>query len=158
MKMQTNIEYFNSYSYDPNKSLNKSFSTDSARFKYLKNSYEGFIEKPIFGHGLASFRRNNPVFTDDGRLVRYPVTHNDFAQIVYELGLIGLITFFGMIFLNLRSLLIDIKKTESKIMLVQLLLLILAINSINLIDHILFWFIMAITYKSFRGDKIPKPN
>ncbi len=157
MKMQTNIEYFNSYSYDP-KSLNKSFSTESARFKYLKNSYEGFIEKPIFGHGLASFRRNNPVFIDGGSLIRYPVTHNDFAQIIYELGLIGLITFFGMFFLNLRSLLTNIKKTESKIMFVQLLLLILAINSINLIDHILFWFIMAMTYKSFRDKKIPKPN
>ena len=77
---------------------------------------------------------------------------------IYELGLIGLITFFGMFFLNLRSLLTNIKKTESKIMFVQLLLLILAINSINLIDHILFWFIMAMTYKSFRDKKIPKPN
>ncbi len=158
MKMQTNIEYFNSYSYDLNKSLNKSFSTDSARFKYIKNSYEGFVEKPIFGHGLASFRRNNPVFTDDGRLIRYPVTHNDFAQIIYELGLIGLVVFFGMLFLNLRSLLTYIKKTETKIMLVQLLLLILAINAINLIDHILFWFIMAITYKSFREEKNLKAN
>ena len=158
MKMQTNIEYFNSYSYDSNKSLNKSFSTDSARFKYIKNSYEGFVEKPIFGHGLASFRRNNPVFTDDGRLIRYPVTHNDFAQIIYELGLIGLVVFFGMLFLNLRSLLTYIKKTETKIMLVQLLLLILAINAINLIDHILFWFIMAITYKSFREEKNLKAN
>ncbi len=158
MKMQTNIEYFNSYSYDSNKSLNKSFSTDSARFKYIKNSYEGFVEKPIFGHGLASFRRNNPVFTDDGRLIRYPVTHNDFAQIIYELGLIGLVVFFGMLFLNLRSLLTYIKKTETKIMLVQLFLLILAINAINLIDHILFWFIMAITYKSFREEKNLKAN
>ena len=158
MKMQTNIEYFNSYSYDSNKSLNKSFSTDSARFKYIKNSYEGFVEKPIFGHGLASFRRNNPVFIDDGKLIRYPVTHNDFAQIIYELGLIGLVVFFGMLFLNLRSLLTYIKKTETKIMLVQLLLLILAINAINLIDHILFWFIMAITYKSFREEKNLKAN
>ena len=156
--MQTNIEYFNSFSSDSNESLNKSFSTDSARFKYLKNSYEGFIEKPIFGHGLASFRRNNPVFSDDGKLIRHPTTHNDFAQIMYELGLIGLIVFIGMLYLNLRSLFTNIHKIENKILVVQFLMLILAINSINLIDHILFWFIMAMTYKSFRDKKIPKPN
>tara|TARA_B100002019_G_C21229938_1_gene579524 strand:- start:332 stop:1138 length:807 start_codon:yes stop_codon:yes gene_type:complete len=158
MKMQTNIEYFNSYSYDPNESLNKSFSTDSARFKYLKNSYEGFIEKPIFGHGVASFRRDNPVFADDGSLLRHPVTHNDFAQIIYELGLIGLIIFLGMLYFNLKSLSINMQKTENKIMAIQLLVLILAINSINLIDHILFWFIMAITYKSFADRKFLQPN
>ena len=156
--MQTNIEYFNSYSYDPNESLNKSFSTDSARFKYLKNSYEGFIEKPIFGHGMASFRRDNPVFADDGSLLRHPVTHNDFAQIIYELGLIGLIIFLGMLYFNLKSLSINMQKTENKIMAIQLLVLILAINSINLIDHILFWFIMAITYKSFADRKFLQPN
>jgi len=158
MKMQTNIEYFNSYSYDPNESLNKSFSTDSARFKYLKNSYEGFIEKPIFGHGVASFRRDNPVFADDGSLLRHPVTHNDFAQIIYELGLIGLIIFLGMLYFNLKSLSTNMQKTENKIMAIQLLVLILAINSINLIDHILFWFIMAITYKSFADRKFLQPN
>ena len=158
MKMQTNIEYFNSYSYDPNESLNKSFSTDSARFKYLKNSYEGFIEKPIFGHGVASFRRDNPVFADDGSLLRHPVTHNDFAQIIYELGLIGLIIFLGMLYFNLKSLSTNMQKIENKIMAIQLLVLILAINSINLIDHILFWFIMAITYKSFADRKFLQPN
>ena len=158
LKMQTNIEYFNSFSYDSNESLNKSFSTDSARFKYLKNSYEGFIEKPIFGHGLASFRRNNPVFSDDGKLIRHPTTHNDFAQIMYELGLIGLIVFIGMLYLNLRSLFTNIHKIENKIMVVQFLVLILAINSINLIDHILFWFIMAITYRSFKNKKTLESN
>ena len=158
MKMQTNIEYFNSYSYDPNESLNKSFSTDSARFNYLKNSYEGFVEKLLFGHGVASFRRNNPVYSDDGKLLRHPVTHNDFAQIIYELGLIGLIIFLGMLYFNLKSLLPNMQKTENKIMAIQILVLILAINLINLIDHILFWFIMAITYKSFSDTKITQPN
>ena len=122
----------------------------------LKN--EGFIEKPIFGHGVASFRRDNPVFADDGSLLRHPVTHNDFAQIIYELGLIGLIIFLGMLYFNLKSLSTNMQKTENKIMAIQLLVLILAINSINLIDHILFWFIMAITYKSFADRKFLQPN
>ena len=107
---------------------------------------------------MASFRRDNPVFADDGSLLRHPVTHNDFAQIIYELGLIGLIIFLGMLYFNLKSLSINMQKTENKIMAIQLFLLILAINSINLIDHILFWFIMAITYKSFADRKIPQSN
>ena len=86
------------------------------------------------------------------------MTHNDFAQIIYELGLIGLIIFLGMLYFNLKSLSTNMQKTENKIMAIQLLVLILAINSINLIDHILFWFIMAITYKSFADRKFLQPN
>ena len=157
MKIKTNIEYFNSESFDEKNSY-KSFSPEGARFGYLRRSYEGFLQKPIFGNGFASFRRNNPIYDDKGTYIRSPVTHNDFAQIIYELGLIGLISFCFMIFFNFKSLMSTIRKSESKVKFIQLVILILAINSINLIDHIIFWFIIALTLNNFSKSKLSESD
>ncbi len=158
MKIETNIEYFNNYSFDRENSY-KSFSSEGARYDYLTKSYEGFMQKPFFGNGFASFRRDNPIFDNQGNYIRSPVTHNDFAQIIYELGLIGLISFCFMFFFNFKSLLPTIKKSESKIKFFQLIILILAINSINLIDHIIFWFIIALTLNnSFKSKPLESDN
>ena len=157
MKIETNIEYFNSDSFDKENPY-KSFSSEGARYDYLRRSYEGFMQKPFFGNGFASFRRNNPIYDDQGSYIRSPVTHNDFAQIIYELGLFGLISFCFMFFSNFKSLLSTIRESESKIKFVQLIVLILAINSINLIDHIIFWFIIALTFNNSFKSKLLESN
>jgi hypothetical protein len=148
MKMNTNVEYFNNYSFDPEKY--QFIPLEGARINYLKRSYEGFVQKPFFGNGFASFRNNNPIYDREGRLIRRPVTHNDFTQIAYELGLLGIITLFGMIFINLKSLIPSVNEVESKLMIFQIIILMAAMNAINLLDHILFWFIMAMTYKTYK--------
>jgi hypothetical protein len=55
---------------------------DRQRLANIFQGINGVIEKPIFGHGPTSFRRNNEFDK---------VSHNSYITAAYELGLFGLI-------------------------------------------------------------------
>jgi O-antigen ligase len=55
---------------------------DKQRLENISQGINGAIEKPIFGHGPTSFRRNNEFDK---------VAHNSYITAVYELGFVGLI-------------------------------------------------------------------
>ena len=59
------------------------------RMKYAQEALKGFLERPLFGHGIMSFSANHAEYRPDGSLLRRPSSHNDYLQVLYELGLIG---------------------------------------------------------------------
>lgn len=61
---------------------------ESHRFKLVKFALEGFSESPIIGKGTSTFRGQDATGGS--------MTHNDYAQILYELGLLGFIFFIGI--------------------------------------------------------------
>ena len=126
---------------------NKTFSSEGARFNYIKLSVEGFFEKPLFGHGITSFRKNHETLDVSGQIVRKPVTHNDFAQILYEMGLLGLLSFLSLFIFNFLKVYMDssLKSDLSLTIFFQLITLAIALNSGNYIDHSVFWMFMGIT-------------
>lgn len=125
----------------------KTFTKEGARFNYIKLSFEGFLEKPFFGHGLTKFRKNNETLDNQGKIIRKPVTHNDYAQIIYEMGLLGLISFFSLFIFNFLKIYKTsrFKSDESINIFIQCLILAISLNSGNYIDHSVFWMIMGIT-------------
>ncbi len=127
--------------------VNKSFSLNSSRGQYILLSLQGFKEKPIFGNGFGNFRNNTKIYDVDGSHLRSPVTHNDFLQILYELGLVGLISFIFLFlfnFMRIRKMATELRYL-SAVMLTQIFLVAISLNAINLIDHPIFWILMAMT-------------
>lgn len=77
------------------------------RIRYIDNSLELFSEKPILGHGLGSWKIESLRFQDfnsDNIIIPYYV-HNDFLQILVEIGLLGFIMYFSL-FIIIISILI----------------------------------------------------
>ena len=135
--------------------VNKSFSLSSSRGQYILLSLQGFKEKPIFGNGFGNFRNNTKIYDADGSHIRSPVTHNDFLQILYELGLVGLISFIFLFlfnFIRIRNMATEIR-CLSAVMLTQIFLVATSLNAINLIDHPIFWILMAMTCVKQNYDK-----
>lgn len=64
---------------------------DKQRLENIFQGVNGVIEKPFFGHGPTSFRRNNQF---------NKVAHNAYITTAYELGFVGLIVFL-IIFIRL---------------------------------------------------------
>lgn len=66
------------------------------RFMLITVALQGFVNKPLFGNGVATFRGLD---VTGGSL-----SHNDFAQILYEMGLIGMALFLTMFFVSFYDL------------------------------------------------------
>ena len=136
--------------------VNKSFTKESSRFDYISKSVDGFLEKPLFGNGFSSFRTNHSYFDEQNRLIRKPVTHNDFAQVLYEMGLLGFSSFLYLFLFNINRYRYYGKDNFlSTIMLSQLILLGVSLNIINLTDHAIFWIVMALTLIKNTNQKSP---
>lgn len=76
----------------------KSFATfEGHRFRLLHSGFQGFVASPLFGHGMTSFRSQDKT----GR----SLSHNDYIQILYELGLIGFLAFLAILAISLKDLL-----------------------------------------------------
>ncbi len=133
-------------------------NTSSSRLRYLHEAWDGFIQKPVLGHGFASFSRNNPVrcAPDDAicaqlhgqnGIVRYPSTHNDYAQILYELGGTGIFLFLWMTGTSWVGL-FRMKTTPSDSwmregLLVSFTVLGISLLMINAYDTVPFWFLIG---------------
>lgn len=64
----------------------------SYRVRNLVDVLNGFHEKPVLGHGIHSFVSKY-----------HHATHNDFTQILYELGLVGFVSFVMIFWVHIRK-------------------------------------------------------
>ena len=161
--MQINSENYKDITQEEeniNYNTSKTFTSEGARFTYIKLSYQGFLKKPLLGHGLTTFRKNHNILDEKGELKRKPVTHNDYAQILYELGLLGLLSFLYLFVFNFMRLYknTSLKSNESIIILIQLLTLAVSLNSGNYLDHALFWIVMGLTLSKTNQSQIQNNN
>ena len=115
---------------------------------YVQKALKGFPEKPLFGHGITSFAFDHAEYRPDGSLLRRPSSHNDYVQVLYELGLIG----FGFLGLFLLVCFWGLWKADDVLgdmrwvrdgQLVSLAVLTFALNAINAYETVPFWFITA---------------
>ena len=108
------------------------------RYTLLLQSLEGFATSPIFGRGLGSSRQG-------GR----SESHNDYARILYEFGLVGLLLFGSIIWISFRDLRSckELVPPEHKWLLdgqvVALIGTFLMLLLINAYDSLPVWFILA---------------
>lgn len=80
--------------FDPNRFVSLRHYLHSHRAEYITEALSGFLEKPVFGHGVYAF------------MTKYRhATHNDFTLILYELGLVGFASFLLIFFVSLKNLL-----------------------------------------------------
>ena len=144
LKGLSNKQIYSEKNYDIS-SAKEVFSYDSSRFQHLINAFKGFNDKPFFGHGLTTFHQNHHEYDNDNNLIRKPISHNDYAQVLYELGLIGSLLFFYLFLKIFYRLIINNQKDEFKtIKIIQFLILLISLNFINLIDHALFWVYLSL--------------
>lgn len=117
------------------------------RYKLALDSFQGFLEKPVWGHGLASFQHDHYEYTPLGELVRKPLTHNDYVQILYELGVVGMALMTLIVFFSLFALWKAKRKNDLYEILtcqiIQFLTLLFIMNFANIYDSPLFWFVLA---------------
>ena len=77
------------------------------RLSFYKKSISLFNEKPLFGHGLGSWKykslQNNN--TENKNILVPYYTHNDFLQTLMETGLIGLLIYLIFFLLLIRNIL-----------------------------------------------------
>lgn len=144
LKGQSNKQIYSGKYYDTSSAKNV-FSYNSSRSQHLINAFKGFLEKPFLGHGLTTFYQNHEQFDDNNKLIRKPVSHNDYAQILYELGLVGILLIFYLFLKIFYHLIINNQKDEFKtIKIIQFLTLLFSLNFINLIDHSIFWVYLSL--------------
>ena len=76
----------------------ESLATDEStnqRLNFYKKAWDLSFEKPLFGHGLGSWKYESLPYEENKNkdlLVPY-YTHNDFLQIFFELGFFGLLAY-----------------------------------------------------------------
>lgn len=119
------------------------------RASYIVAAARGVSERPLFGHGITSFSQDHTQYRGDGTVLRQPVTHNDYAIVAYELGLVGLLTFLVLFLAPLRLLVgapsatTSVSGTLRDGQLVSLLVLGFSLNMINAYETVLFWVTIA---------------
>ena len=106
------------------------------RARYIVNALGGLVERPLFGHGITSFSQDHAEYRDDGTVLRMPVTHNDYAQVGYELGGVGLAVLLSLFIVAIWKILPTVELSEPLAtlrdgQLVSLLVLGFSLNMIN---------------------------
>lgn len=129
----------------------KWIDTESVRYRYFLKSLDGFKQAPIFGHGVGSFSWNTADYAPDSSLVRrHAATHNDYIQVMYELGMIGLLSFFSVLLYPL----VRMWKCRDQIAkqyewlweghFVAIIILMFSLNFINLYESMIFWYHLGV--------------
>ncbi|MBQ8426734.1 MAG: O-antigen ligase family protein [Clostridia bacterium] len=65
-------------------------SSANIRDVFIQNGKEWFLDKPILGFGLNAYKTLNVIATG-----RYTYAHNNFIELAVDLGLVGLILYYG---------------------------------------------------------------
>ena len=113
---------------------------ESHRGLLLLRGLNGLKQSPIWGHGIKTFR-------GEGR--KFSLSHNDYIQLLYELGLLGLFLFVGIGFLSLRDLLRLRKRIEPQFewlldgQIVSLMISFFILLFINAYQSVIIWFVLA---------------
>ena len=123
------------------------------RYVFHKESFELIKKRPIFGHGTGSFSsvfRNNTISTY--MYYDHKTPHNNFLYVLFELGLIGLLTFLSFFYFQIKDLF------SVRIFRYERLILPLFLIFLMLFDSYLFIFTITLFYQFmftiFRGIKM----
>ena len=76
-----------------------SVNSDSTRGQMLRLALKGWFERPILGYGIDSFKFLNQAATG-----HFYYAHNNFAELLYDVGIIGFAIFYYMFFYIYRNL------------------------------------------------------
>lgn len=68
-------------------------TSDDLRKKMIEMGFQGWTEKPIFGHGLDSFKFFNKEMT--GHMF---YSHNNYVEMLYDFGIIGFLFYYVFIY------------------------------------------------------------
>tara|TARA_B100001063_G_scaffold141402_1_gene132143 strand:- start:38368 stop:40674 length:2307 start_codon:yes stop_codon:yes gene_type:complete len=115
-----NIEsrIFNTTSFQSRLSTLNNIAEDtslSQRLRYYGHALKSFTEKPILGKGIGSWEYESIKY-EKQEMQNYVVpyhAHNDFLELLAETGLLGVVFYFGIIFLVCFNLLKKILDKES---------------------------------------------
>ena len=105
-------------------------SSDDLRKRMIEIGLQGWMEKPLFGHGLDSFKFHNAEIT--GRMF---YSHNNYVELLYDFGLTGFILYYIFIYKVYKKLTFLPKEYE-----------IYSILGIGIIIELLFFDIGGISY------------
>ena len=151
----TSEKFFNTFNLEQDQSYNQ-------RISYYENALNLFKEKPIFGHGIGSWKiesLKNNIDIDNNVIIPYYV-HNDFLQMLVETGTIGFIAYMTIFFLIVINLLkIYYRHSVNKYLLLTIIIFIID-SSLNFPIHrsqlvIPFILILAL---SLINHKVVSPN
>ena len=127
------------------------YFTTTHRAWLLKESISGFIENSGVGHGVATFRiRDGEPFCPPS-IPCFPKsrtdTHNDYALILYEQGIIGIILllyFFGYRIRKTKKIIYKSGHPMARASLASMYGLLVSLIFINLIQTLIFWIIVSL--------------
>lgn len=68
-------------------------SGDDTRQRIFSLAFHGWLERPLFGHGIDSFKFYNQAMT--GHLY---YAHNNFVELLYDVGVVGFLGFYWIYF------------------------------------------------------------
>ena len=151
----TSEKFFNTFNLEQDQSYNQ-------RISYYENALNLFKEKPIFGHGIGSWKiesLKNNIDINSNVIIPYYV-HNDFLQMLVETGTIGFIAYMTIFFLIVINLLkIYNRHSVNKYLLLTIIIFIID-SSLNFPIHrsqlvIPFILILAL---SLINHKVVSPN
>ena len=100
------------------------------RLNFYSIAIELFNQKPIFGHGIGSWKYESLAYkkSEDNTVLIPYYTHNDFLQILVETGIIGLGIYF-VILLSLFNNLLKLFKRDKNISIFIILFVLFFLNS-----------------------------
>lgn len=93
---------------------------NEARFEYWRQAAEGFKLRPIKGNGPGTFKLTSKRFQTKPKVTSW-FAHNNLLQVLSEVGVLGLITFLGLLLLSFRQLR-DVKVSGENFILMGLIL------------------------------------
>jgi O-antigen ligase len=64
----------------------------ASRLFYIIDGLEKILQRPLFGYGIGSFRYNYSLYS-----------HNNYIEVAYSLGIIGLLIYYNIYFNIFRS-------------------------------------------------------
>jgi len=122
--LNTEIKNYNILNLTSDESANQ-------RINFYSLALDLFSDKPITGHGLGSWKYESLKYKDPTtRSVLVPYyTHNDFLQILAELGIVGLIIYLLFISNVLMRLMIKLQDKDAKKILI-IAMIVFALNSL----------------------------
>ena len=118
-------------------------SSDDTRGQIFVLALKGWLEQPLLGHGIDSFKSFNRAVTG-----HFYYAHNNFAELLYDVGIVGFALFYYMfVYIYKRLKLVNADYYKYKILgyglLVELLIFDVGGVSYYLVGNIV---ILAITY------------
>lgn len=74
-------------------------SGDDTRKQIFDLAFTGWLERPLLGHGIDSFKFYNQAITG-----HFYYAHNNFVELLYDLGVTGFLSFYWIFFYIFRQL------------------------------------------------------